>query len=172
MPSATQAAAARGGGSQNLLHGSDLPDKMRQIQIKIVEAREAPEQFRSALILEFEELKAIPGKTAFALNSTNTQILAEMLGDNYDGWPGAIIMLTRVAQRNPQTNQATWGLAVTDARGYHSPKKAKGKTNRKPAKPPAKGKPAPASRKPAKAPKAVAGAVQKQYAATSSDVPF
>lgn len=167
MPSATKAAAERGGGSQNLLHGSDLPEKMRQIQIKIVEAREAPKTFRSAIILEFEELKALPGKTALALNTTNTQILAETLGDDYDGWPGAIVMLTRVAQRNPQTGQATWGMAVTDARGYQSPKKAK-KGARKPTSKPAK-------RKASKAPPSsspVAGEVQKRYAASANDVPF
>lgn len=112
MPSARELADARGGGGgANLLHGADV--KKPQIEVTIVAAREAPATFKSPIILDIEEV--IPGKTAIALNVTNTRALAEMLGDDFYKWPGAKVTFARVPQRNPQTNVQTWGLAVVAA---------------------------------------------------------
>lgn len=122
MPSATETAKRRGGGSgANLLHGSDLPEKQRSIEVRISGAREAPANFNSCLILDIEEV--LDGRGAFPLNQTNTKTLSDMLGDNYDEWGGSLVTLTKVAQRNPQTGEQTWGLAVTDAKPYRSSKK-------------------------------------------------
>jgi hypothetical protein len=134
MPSAIKCADSRKSGSgANLLHGSDLPKKQMQQQLKIVSAREAPANFSSPMILDIEEV--IPGKTGLALNATNTRIMAELIGDNFFEWPGALITVAKVPQRNPKTGEQTWGLIVTEARKYRgrqaaaaaTPKKGKGK---------------------------------------------
>jgi len=136
MPSAIKCADSRKSGSgANLLHGSDLPKKQIQQQLKIVSAREAPPNFSSPMILDIEEIPAFPGKTGLALNATNTRIMAELLGDDFFEWPGALFTVAKVPQRNPKTGEQTWGLVVTEARKYRShqaaaavtPKKGKGK---------------------------------------------
>jgi hypothetical protein len=135
MPSATKCADSRKSGSgANLLHGSDLPKKQMQQQLKIVSAREAPPNFGSPMILDIEEIPAFPGKTGLALNATNTRIMAELLGDDFFEWPGSIFTASKVPQRNPTTGVQTWGLVISEARKYRerqaaavTPKKGKGK---------------------------------------------
>jgi hypothetical protein len=41
-----------------------------------------------------------------------------MLGDDFFEWPGALITVSKVPQRNPKTGEQTWGLVVSDARKY------------------------------------------------------
>lgn len=100
--------------ASNLLRGTDLPRNMRELKAKISAVRQAPEGFRSPLIIDFDG-EVMPGKTAMPVNITNAKALAELLGKDYDKWAGATITLAKVATNNPQTGQNTWGLRVVDA---------------------------------------------------------
>lgn len=131
MPSAKKLADSKGGGGgESLLHGSDFPKGSPTLQVKIIAAREAPVNFKSPLILDIEE--KVPGKTALALNVTNTRALADLLGDDYFDWPGATITITRVPTRNPSTGEQAWGISVTDAQPFRG--KRKPEPSAKPAK--------------------------------------
>jgi len=127
MPSASQLADSKGGGSKNLLRGSDLPTKMREVTVRVLEAREAPEGFNSPLILDLDG-EPIPGKSAVPLNITNTRALAQLLGDDYSKWAGSQVTFAKIPSRNPQTGAQTWGLRVVEAK----PSKGKAKKVNRP----------------------------------------
>lgn len=75
---------SKGSGGPPLLHGSDVPQKVTSIKIKVKELREAPENFNSAAIIDLSE--PVYECEAFALNITNLKALAKLNGgdDNMD----------------------------------------------------------------------------------------
>jgi hypothetical protein len=113
MPSATKTAAARGRtAGDNLLKGSDLAAKTTKIKVVCTDMREAPEEFRSALIMEIEP---VYNKTEWALNKTNIKALVTLISDDYEKWIGWEIELAKSMVNNPQTRSQAWGLMVIGA---------------------------------------------------------
>lgn len=112
MPSATDTSTKRGGSGDNLLKGSDLPQKTAKIKVVCVDVRESPEEFSSPLIMEIEE---VYGKSNWALNKTNIKALVSLIDDDYEKWSGHEIELTKFITRNPTSKQQAWGLSVTGA---------------------------------------------------------
>lgn len=110
MASAREALGTKGS-NETTLKGSDLPQKMREVEVHIRECREAPKEFNSPLICDIVQ---IFGKTSFPLNKTNTRFLIEKLGDDYDQWAGHVLTLEKTLTRNPRTNQQAYGLAIVE----------------------------------------------------------
>jgi hypothetical protein len=113
MPSATAAKEGRKGDTIPLLKGSDFPLKTKSVKIKILDAREAPSEFSSPMILDIEETF---GRGAMPVNKTNLNNLVDMLGDDYAKWKGHTITVETTLVRNPKTKQNTRGILVTDAK--------------------------------------------------------
>jgi len=120
MASARAAIAGKGSQGGALLKGSSLPAKIMELVIKVTAVREAPEEWDSALILDFETQHDCE---ALALNKTNTRALIGFLGDDFDQWEGATVTLEKFKTRNPKTSQLTWGLLVANAKLARGKKK-------------------------------------------------
>lgn len=84
MAKLSEAKAARGIGGPPMLHGSDLPVKIKSVNVTCRELREAPENFKSVMIMDFES--PVYEKESWAVNVTNIKILSEKfgLGDDPD----------------------------------------------------------------------------------------
>lgn len=99
-----------GGNDQaNLLHGSDVPKGTAKFKITIVDVREAPQGFNAALILD---IKPVYNCGAFAVNKTNLNSLASLLGTDTDKWKKKTIELFITSTNNPKTGKSTRGLRV------------------------------------------------------------
>ena len=120
MASATKTTKARGGGEGGeLLKGSSLPRSVKKVTMFINAVREAPEEWKTALIADIEECH---GCTAFALNKTTTRAMVDAMGDDYETWGGWEVTLEKVRVNNPSTGKMQDGLAFSSAK----------KTKRKP----------------------------------------
>lgn len=109
MPSASKARKDRASGENGeLLKGSSL-GKAKECVIYITGVREAPDEFRSPLIVEIEEQF---GCTSWAPNATAIKALEEQIDDNYDKWIGYEVTLGTYPTTNPQTKQKALGLMV------------------------------------------------------------
>lgn len=100
----------RSGKPGTLLKGSDAPDGTEFITATIAEVREAPPRFGAPFIIRFKTL--IYGKSAWAANQTNTEILSRLLGDDEKKWVGKKIKLQVVNVQNPKTGKLVKSLAV------------------------------------------------------------
>lgn len=68
----------RGLGGPPMLHGSDLPAKVKQVRVTCKELREPPSQFKSLAI--FDLAKPVYDKESWAVNGTNLAILSTKAG--------------------------------------------------------------------------------------------
>ena len=122
MASATKAAASRGGAERPLLKGSDLKKSEQTVTVFVHAVREAPEEWRSSLVMDIEETH---GCTAIALNKTNVKRLALLIGDDYETWAGYEVTFTKVRVNNPTTHMPAIGLEVdTVKKSKRKPKPA------------------------------------------------
>ena len=96
-----------------MLHGSDLPDGTKSVTIVVKAVREAPEGFGAPIIIEFE--KPVFGKTAWAANKTNTDLIRE-IEDDEKKLIGRKITLLVVPARNPETGKIVRSLSVKPAK--------------------------------------------------------
>ena len=113
-----QMRSERGTGGPPMLHGSDLHKSETSIKIKVKELREAPKNFNSPAIIDL--LEPIHGKSAFAVNITNLQALAELVGftdgktADFDAVAakvkGKTFTLYKTLANNPSTNKMTFSL--------------------------------------------------------------
>jgi hypothetical protein len=114
MPSASGAASSRGGDSGTLLKGSALKKTEQSVTVFVHAVREAPAQWDSALVMDFEETH---GATAMALNKTNIGKLVELIGDDFDDWAGYEVTFEKVRVPNPaQGGRLVDGLVVSSAK--------------------------------------------------------
>jgi hypothetical protein len=109
MVSATKAAASRGGAERPLLKGSDLKKSEATVTVFVHAVREAPDEWRSSLVMDIEETH---GCTAVALNKTNVKRLVSLIGDDYEEWAGYEVTFAKVRVTNPTTRQPAVGLEV------------------------------------------------------------
>ncbi len=118
MPTLNDAYKSKKGESTPLLKGSVLPRKQGTIELKVTGVREAPENFNSPAIMDFEpvtfdgvEYGAIP------LNKTNTKALMEVVGDDMElANITGVAVFQRVLVNNPQTKALTPGLQLMEFR--------------------------------------------------------
>jgi len=123
MPSASARVGPMGGKQDNLLKGSDLPNKVQKLNVVCVDVRESPKSFNSPFIMSIEKQFE---KTEWAINKSNTQALIMLIDDDYEKWIGWEIELSKFLTNNPSTKNQAWGLMVTGA------KKLKRKLNLEP----------------------------------------
>ena len=107
--------AERGIGGPPMLHGSDVPAKQNHFKVICKELREAPKNFNSPAIMDFE--KEVFGKTCMAINMTNIRALASIAGfedaDNADfdkiaaKLKGKTIDVSVALVNNPKINKMT-----------------------------------------------------------------
>jgi hypothetical protein len=109
---ATTRVTGGGQASDNLLKGSDLPQKVNKTKVVCLDVRESPKGFKSPFIMEIEPTY---GKTDWALNTTNTRALISMIDSDTDKWVGYEIELSKFLTNNPSTKSQAWGLMVTGA---------------------------------------------------------
>jgi hypothetical protein len=103
------------GESTPLLKGSVLPRKQGMITLNVTGCREAPENFNSPVLMDFEPV-TIEGVEygAVPLNKTNTKVLLEHVGDvELEDIQGAAVF-QRVLVNNPQTKALTPGLQLIE----------------------------------------------------------
>lgn len=112
MPSAQSALDKRKGDSTPLLKGSNFPMKTQTVKIKIREARIAPADFGSPMILDLAE--PVFEKEAMPLNKTNVRQCIDLLGDDYDKWKNKVLLVRKTMTNNPKTRKATWGMFVEE----------------------------------------------------------
>lgn len=110
----------RGIGGPPMLHGSDLPAKVNSVTIICKELREAPKQFNSPAIMDFE--KPVYEKLSMAINLSNLRILAQLAGfseEESDSADFEVIArkaakkkytLIKVPVMNPKLNKVTPSL--------------------------------------------------------------
>lgn len=67
----------KGSGGPPMLHGSDVPTKIRSVTIKVKDVREPPKGFKSICILDIDPVYECE---AFAVNKTNNEILLDKFG--------------------------------------------------------------------------------------------
>jgi hypothetical protein len=109
-------AALQGGYKTKLLHGSDIPEKLDGVIVKVLKIRPAPQTFRSPYILDFTE--PLPyGCSSWGLNMTNTAILAEKVGDDLEAVNGKRVYLKKFRVENPQTGETVWSLNIERVEG-------------------------------------------------------
>ena len=108
----TMLASRSTGEAGELLNSSDIPAGTKTVTIVIAEIRESPEGFNAPVIIDFE--KPIFGKSSWAVNKTNTKMLAKLFGDDETKLLGKKIKLEVIKVRNPQTSELVLSLAVTD----------------------------------------------------------
>lgn len=113
--------AERGIGGPPMLHGSDLPAKQNSITVKCKELREAPSNFKSPCIMDFEK-PAIADRACMAVNLTNLRILARLVGFSEDEaetadfdviakkCQGKKFTLVKALVNNPKINKMTPSL--------------------------------------------------------------
>jgi hypothetical protein len=94
-----------------LLKGSDVPAGTKTVIGEIAEVRDSPEDFGAPFIIDFK--KPVCGKSAWALNVTNTDVLIEKFGHLSEQWVGKKIKLEVVLTKNPQTREKVRSLAVS-----------------------------------------------------------
>ena len=110
----------RGVGGPPLLHGSDVPESATSVKVKVKDLREAPQNFKSAAILDFES--PIFETEAWAVNITNLMSLAAKLGfdppeeADFDAVAkkarGQTLTLQVVMVNNPSTGKLVRSLAI------------------------------------------------------------
>ena len=113
MPSATKTATARGGDGAPLLKASELPKSKNEVTVFVHAVREAPEEWKSPLILDIDETY---GAAALALNKTQVKALVTLIDDDYEKWAGYEVTLSKIRVTNPTTHQPTWGFEITAAK--------------------------------------------------------
>jgi len=72
----------KAGDATPLLHGSDLPAKISSVNVKVKDLREAPDNFASIAIMDFEG--EVYGKGAWAVNKTNMRAIVEKFNFDMD----------------------------------------------------------------------------------------
>jgi hypothetical protein len=100
----------RSGQAGALLKGSDVPDGTEFLAATIAEVRESPPHFKAPFIIGFKS--PVCGKSAWAANNTNTEILETLHGDDEKSWIGKKIKLQVVMVHNPQTAKMVRSLSV------------------------------------------------------------
>jgi hypothetical protein len=98
------------GQAGSLLNGSDIPAGTKTIMIEIAAVRESPEGFTAAVIFDLK--KPIYGKSAWAVNETNLNMVIKLFGDDEQKLVGKKIRLEVISVRNPQTGEIVPGFAV------------------------------------------------------------
>ena len=110
----------KGIGGPPMLHGSDLPTKVNSVTIICRGLRQAPAQFKSPAIMDFQ--KDIYEKSCMAINLTNLRILASLAGFDEDETDsadfdiiakkceGKKFSLVKTLVMNPQLNKMTPSL--------------------------------------------------------------
>jgi hypothetical protein len=101
----------KGGGAGNLLKGSDVPSRIKQVVVEVAEIRESPDGFTAAFIIDLK--KEIYGAMAWAVNKTNAKAIIKMFGDDEKKLKGKKIKLDVISVRNPSTGDIVPSLAVS-----------------------------------------------------------
>jgi len=114
MPSATEAARAKGGsGNGKILRGEHLYNakpRVESVTVTFSQVRDPGPMFNSPLIAEFDA--TVLDQDCMALNKTNIRKLASVLGDDYSKWAGAVCEVARAMVNNPSTGKQAWGLII------------------------------------------------------------
>jgi len=107
-----QMLAKRGNGqAAPLLNGSDVPAGTKSIAITVAGIRESPEGFSAPAIIDLA--KPAFGKSAWAVNKTNTKAILKHFGEDAASLVGKKIKLDLISVRNPQTGDIVSSLAVS-----------------------------------------------------------
>lgn len=101
----------RTGQAGTLLHGSDVPEGTKSFTIEVAGVREAPEGFGALVILDLK--KPVYGKTAWAVNMTNLEVIRKLFGDDEEELVGQKIKLDVKLVRNPKSGEMVRSLAVS-----------------------------------------------------------
>jgi hypothetical protein len=118
------------GESTPLLKGSVLPRKQGTITLNVTGCREAPENFNSPALMDFEPV-TIQGVEygAIPLNKTNTKTLLQYVGDvELEDIQGEAVF-QRVLVNNPQTKALTPGLQLIEFKMKRGKAKVKPKAD-------------------------------------------
>ena len=98
----------------SLLRGTDVDDKeLSSITVKCVEVREAPADFGSPAILDFQPLPEFPDKKSVPLNQTNLRTLVRLGFEDMDKLKGQFVTFDTYQTNDPRTNTATFGLVLS-----------------------------------------------------------
>jgi hypothetical protein len=100
----------RSGKAGALLKGSDVPAGTETVTGEIAAVRESPDDFGAPFIIDFK--KPVCGKSAWALNITNSDLLMQKFGPQSEEWVGKKIKLEIVLTKNPQTREQVRSLSV------------------------------------------------------------
>ena len=119
MASAKEVAASKKGEGKPLLRGEHVPKKLYAgFDITITDVREAPENWTGIFIIEFKPVPGLPKAddgepfSSWAVNKSNTAIIAALHGDDTDRWAGKKVRLIVVHARNPQSKKMVPSLSV------------------------------------------------------------
>jgi hypothetical protein len=99
------------GEAGELINSSDIPDGAKTVTIVVAGIRESPEGFNAPAIIDFD--RPVFGKSSWAVNKTNMQMLIKLSGDDETKLVGEKIKLEVIKVRNPQTGELVSSLAVT-----------------------------------------------------------
>jgi len=103
--------AAKGGGAGNLLKGSDIPSRIKQVTITVEAIREAPDGFTAPALIDLKT--EVYGASAWAVNKTNMKAIIKLFGDDEKKLRGKKIKLDVISVRNPQSGDVVPSLAVS-----------------------------------------------------------
>jgi hypothetical protein len=103
--------AAKGGGAGNLLKGSDIPSRIKQVTITVEAIREAPDGFTAPALIDLKT--EVYGASAWAVNKTNMKAIIKHFGDDEKKLRGKKIKLDVISVRNPQSGDVVPSLAVS-----------------------------------------------------------
>ena len=108
-----------------ILHGSDLPRNRREITLHITGVREAPPDWSSPVVLDFDDQF---GKGTLPLNKTNVRSLGELCtesfgSDDLELLIGHDIVFQKVSVNNPSTGAMSDGLRVAPGQSLKPTKK-------------------------------------------------
>jgi len=108
---AVGSAPAGGGRTGKILHGSDMPNELKEIIVVCTEMRDPPPGVNSVYIMGIKTI--LDGRTAVFLNKTNTRRLKELLeSDNPDEAVGCSFKFAKIMANNPQTDSLVPSLQM------------------------------------------------------------
>jgi hypothetical protein len=96
--------------AKTLLTGSVLPEGTRFVDIEVARFYESPDGFSAPVIFVLKE--AVCGKTEWAANRSNLEIIFRLFGDDDNSLIGKRIKLEVIMVRNPKTKELVRSLAV------------------------------------------------------------
>lgn len=115
MANLQDALDSKKGDSTPLLSGSKLPRKMATVALQVTGCRQAPENFNSPALMDFEPV-TIDGVEycAIPLNKTNAKVLMEHVGNTALEDIRGKATFQKVLVNNPQTMKLTPGLQLIE----------------------------------------------------------